>query len=101
MHEAEELPCPIVRKKGGEIAPCLAGNIDQKAGEVVSKRSPSAGTARGLESGLAVVESIKPARAEGLLLKQSVANSPQVNTKLDRVIAHNLGPGVGKVNVGF
>src|SRR5882724_7737403 len=56
---------------------------------------------RALQRGLPVVEGINAARAEGLLLEQSVPHAPQVHTKLYGVIAHDFRPGIGEIDVGF
>src|SRR6267154_1635369 len=100
LHEAEELPRAIVGEESGQVASGLTRNIKQKAGEViVETRFRSART--GIESGLTVIERIQTARTERLFLQQSIANTAQVNTEFDGVIAENFGPGIGKVDVRF
>ena len=99
----------IVREESGQIASRLTGHVEQKAGEVVRKTGRGRAHLRALwnnhgcalEPRLAIVERIEAARAERLLLEQSIANPAKVGAKLNRMIAENLGPGVGKVNIGF
>ncbi len=104
LREAEELPGAIVREKRCQIASGLVWHVEQKAGEVVGKTGlghDRLGCRANVERGLTVGERVKTAWAERLLLEQSIPNPAQVGAKLNRMIAENLGPGIGKINICF
>src|SRR5205807_6384231 len=100
LRKGEELPRPVIREERGQVASRLAWYVQQKAGEIVCKTC-FAGAAASVERSLTVTERIDAPRAEGLFLEQGIANTPQVATKLNGVIAENLGPRIRKIDVRF
>ena len=119
LRECEELPRTIVREESRQIASRLAWHIEQKASEVVCEtgfgstswaetpagrrsRAPGAGIANdAIARGLPIVEGIKAARAEGLLLQQSIAKAAQITPKLKCMVSNNFGPSVRKIDIRF
>src|SRR5437016_5831607 len=100
LNEGEELPGAVVGEEGREVTARLARNVEEEAGKGIEKAGLSRAGAS-VHCRLTIVKCVNTPRAEGLFLEHSVTDAAEVRTELHRVIAHDFGPRVCEVDVGF